>query len=142
MPLRSLRELRCTASPSRITPCHSFIMSPCLAFRAAALCLTLLTSFIFLFNNTNAPSDTYGNHSLRYGGIGRAPAAPPSDVHPVVHVDEPLDDPIWDIRNRTLGIRPYPFSYMNTYKLLSAISFRRFMPFLCHIELMKEILLH
>jgi GR25 family glycosyltransferase involved in LPS biosynthesis len=35
----------------------------------------------------------------------RAPATPPCNVQPTVSIDEPADDPIWDIQNRTLGFQ-------------------------------------
>jgi hypothetical protein len=75
-------------------------------FQLAAASLTLLALFV-LFLSSHTGSDAFENTvGSRYMRFDRSRIAPPdfNSAQLKVDIDEPVDDPIWDTQNRTLGV--------------------------------------
>ena len=104
-------------------------------FQLAALCLTLFSSLIW-FSSSRISSSSVFERDIRPGFLhgNRAPAPAPCQVQTEAHnnvvVDEPADDPIWDIQNRTLGVW-LSYSHRHRSVLTMYCSFKKFMPSPC-----------
>jgi hypothetical protein len=101
------------------TSFHSFTMNfPRSFFQVAALCLMVFSAFIyFLSSSSSIPSPVSNFRSRITGGYSNPPSpetstsvsepspSKPINNHLLAAIDEPANDPIWDIHNATLGFQ-------------------------------------
>ncbi|KAF2264236.1 hypothetical protein CC78DRAFT_464096 [Lojkania enalia] len=75
-------------------------------FQLVAICITIFSGFLW-FSSTQLHSSRNFEQNLPSTFLkgSRAPPTPLCNVRPNLVVDEPSDDPIWDIQNRTLGFQ-------------------------------------